>query len=130
MSYDLTAREFKRVLALVPQDRLSHFIERVKATGEIWTLANDEALLVLGNENHPEFVAVWPHADYAMNWFEEAGIDEADLVSMQLSDWLDGTLAEFTEAGIEIDVFPTAEQEGLILSAERFTKQFTKSKNE
>jgi hypothetical protein len=117
MSYDLSAKELKNTIASEPNTRLEHFVRKVQQTGEIWTLADGEALLVLGSEESQQFIAVWPHPDYALGWFEDSGVEEADLVAMNLSDWIEGTLDELAEAQIDIDVFPTSEQDGKIVSA-------------
>jgi hypothetical protein len=116
MSYELSVKELKSTVALDSNARLKHFLEKVKASGQIWTLAEGEALLVLGNEDYDQFVVVWPHSDYAMLWFEESGIEEADLVSMNVDDWLDGTLDELGEAEIGICIFPTNGDEGSFVS--------------
>jgi hypothetical protein len=117
MSFDLTARELKATVSLSPEDRLRYFVEKVILTGQIWTLAEEEALLVLGSEEHAQFVAVWPHPDYALSWFEDSGIEEADLVAMNVDDWVGGTLEELEEAEISIDAFPTADQDGRFVTA-------------
>lgn len=117
MSYDLTAKELNRVIALPRAERLRHFLDRAVETGVLWTLAQDEALVVLGVDEDPEFVAVWPHPDYVLRWFEESGLEEADLVSMDIADWIESTFDELAEAGIGIHIFPTDEDEGEIVDA-------------
>ena len=116
MSYELSVKELKSTLALDSMARQQHFIDMARNSGQIWTLAEGEALLVLGNEEYDQFVVVWPHSDYAMLWFENSGVDEADLVSMSTEDWVEGTLGELGEAQIGICVFPTNDDDGLVIS--------------
>jgi len=117
MSYDLSAKELKNTIASTPNARLDHFIKKCRETGEIWTIADGEALLVLGSNENQQFIVVWPHPDYALNWFEDSGIEEVDLVAMNMQDWIESTLQELAEAGISVDVFPTFEQDGVVMAA-------------
>jgi hypothetical protein len=122
MSYDLSAKELQNTLALPAEERLAHFLDKAAQTGELWTLAQDEALLVLGTDEHEQFVAVWPHPDYALRWFEDSGIEEADLVSMGIADWISDTLSELQEAGIDVQVFATPDDEGTTLPGEKLAE--------
>ena len=124
MSYELSAKELRNTIALESPGRLDYFVSKVIATGELWTLAQDESLLVLGTETISQFVPVWPHSDFALNWFEDCGIEEADLVAMKLNDWLESTFEELFEAEIHINVFPTDEDDGMILRASDMAKLF------
>ncbi len=127
MSYELSAKDLKNTIASDSTARLDHFVQKVQKTGEIWTLAEGEALLVLGTEDNSQFIAVWPHPDYALSWFEDAGIEEADLVAMNLADWLESTLEELAEAQIDVDVFPTCDEDGKVISALDLKKRLGKS---
>ena len=68
------------LIALSREARLAHFLQAAKDNGQLWTLAEEEALLVLGIEGHDEFVVVFPQADVVGPWFETCGLEEADLV--------------------------------------------------
>lgn len=106
------------LIALPREKRFQQFIDSAKETGQLWTLAEEEALLVLGIENHDEFVVVFPSADVVGSWFETSGLEEADLVSMNTEDWTENTLDELTEGDVEVCVFPTADDEGTFMTAE------------
>ncbi len=105
-------------IALSREARYALFLQAAKETGQLWTLAEEEALLVLGFEGHDEFVAVFPQADVVGEWFETTGLEEADLVAMSTEDWTTSTLDELTEGGVEVCVFPTAEDEGTFMAPE------------
>jgi hypothetical protein len=119
MSYDLSAKQLKLMIAALPEARVKDFVRRAQQTREIWTLAEGDALLVLGSEGSPQFVVVWPHPDYALSWFEESGLEEADLVAMSLDDWIESTLDELAEAEIDLNVFPTLDSDGEMVSAKQ-----------
>ena len=105
------------IIALDTQVRYELFLEAAKKEGQLWTLADGEALLVLGFEGHEEFVAVFPQADVVGEWFQTVPVDEADLVAMSTEDWLGNVLDELTEGEVEICVFPTMEDSGTFVSA-------------
>lgn len=105
-------------IALSREARFDLFLKAARETGQLWTLAEEEALLVLGIEEHDEFVVAFPQADVVGDWFETTGLEEADLVAMSTEDWQESTLDELTMGGVEVCVFPTADDEGTFISAE------------
>lgn len=112
------------LIALPREARYAHFIEVAKASGGLWTLAEDTALLVLGFEGHDEFVVAFPQADVVGEWFETTGLEEADLVSMDVAGWQESTLDELAEGGVEVCVFPTADDEGTFMAAADLKRAF------
>ena len=105
------------LIALPREARFDLFIKTAKESAQLWTLAEDEALLVLGIEEHDEFVVAFPTAAVVGDWFETTGLEEADLVAMGTDDWREHTLDELTEGGVEVCVFPTADDEGTFMTA-------------
>lgn len=116
------AHDADDLIALSRQARFDHFLKASKETAQLWTLAEEEALLVLGVEDHDEFVVAFPQADVVGDWFETTGLEEADLVAMDTANWVESTLDELSESGVEVCVFPTAEDEGTFLTAEALKK--------
>jgi len=110
------------LIALSREQRFQNFIDTAKETGQLWTLAEEEALLVLGIEDHDEFVVVFPTSDVVGSWFETCGLEEADLVSMDSGDWIANTLDELSEGEVEICVFPTADDEGTFMTPDALKK--------
>ena len=105
------------IIALDTEARYDLFLKAARKEGQLWTLAEGEALLVLGFEGHEEFVAVFPQADVVGEWFQTVPVDEADLVAMSTEDWLDNVLDELIEGEVEICVFPTMDDAGTFMSA-------------
>lgn len=110
------------LIALSREARLAHFLQAAEENGQLWTLAEEEALLVLGIEDHDEFVVVFPQADVVGPWFETCGLEEADLVAMGTDDWRQATLDELTQGGVEVCVFPTPDDEGTFMTPEELKK--------
>ncbi|GEM_PF-6987002 len=105
------------LIALPREARFDVLVQTAKESGQLWTLAEEEALLVLGIEGHNEFVVVFPAADVVGGWFETCGLEEADLVAMNTEDWIATTLDELAEGEVEVCVFPTAADEGAFIGA-------------
>ena len=99
-------------IALPREARYGLFLQAARTSGQLWTLAEEEALLVLGMEGHDEFVVAFPQADVVGEWFETTGMESADLVAMGTEDWTSATLDELGGSGVEVCVFPTADDEG------------------
>lgn len=110
------------LIALPREERFQRFIEAAKTNEQLWTLAEEEALLVLGIEGHDEFVVVFPSADVVGPWFETCGLEEADLVAMSTEDWRQHTLNDLSEGEVEICVFPTPDDEGTFMTPEDLKK--------
>lgn len=110
------------LIALSREERFQRFIEAAQTNGQLWTLAEEEALLVLGIEGHDEFVVAFPSADVVGSWFETCGLEEADLVAMSTDDWRQHTLNDLAEGDVEICVFPTADDEGTFTTPEELKK--------
>ena len=119
------AHDADDLIALSREARFDHFLRASKEAGQLWTLAEEEALLVLGIEDHDEFVVAFPQADVVGEWFETTGLEEADLVAMDTANWVESTLDELAESGVEVCVFPTADDEGTFLKAEALKKALT-----
>lgn len=123
MPYELTEKEALRVEAFDRNQRLDHFLEKADKEDEIWTIAEGDGIAVLGAEEEGgEFVPLWPHPEYASAWIAEAFGDQ-DLSTLELAaipkDLMRSeVLPEFRDAGIQLLVFPTTEDDGDMLSAE------------
>lgn len=114
------------LIALSREARFDAFVKAAHETGQVWTLAEEEAFLVLGIDGHDEFVVAFPQPDVVGEWFQTTGLEEADLVAMDTSNWLESTLDELTESGVEICVFPTGEDEGTFTTAADLKKALSK----
>lgn len=113
------AKDPDDLIAQPAKSRYEAFVMAAKETGQLWTLAAEDALLILGIEGHEEFVVVFPSADVVGDWFEASGLEEADLVSMSTDDWRESTLDELKKDGVEVCVFPNADDEGTFIGADK-----------
>lgn len=116
MSFELTATERDKTLALSNYQRYQYFIEMVTELGEIWSLANDEGWVTLSTEGD-NCLPIWPHADFAAQW---ATADWSDCKPKAIS--LDIWLKRWTK-GLKGDetllvVFPNLEEEALLVDPE------------
>ena len=109
MSYPLSPKEHQASLKLSNHQRYQHFIDKVVANGEIWSLANDEGWVTLTSEGD-----IWPHANYAAEWATGEWEDcapKAVALDVWLERWTPGLSADETY----LVVFPNLKEEALLV---------------
>lgn len=117
MSSSLSAAEFQRILSADASARLEYAVGRWRDGGEVWTVADGEALMLLGDEDSPPLLVVWPDDEFALVWGEQTDLGDVELVAIENESFRESTLPELADAGITLRVFPTAQDEGQDVSA-------------
>lgn len=113
MTYPLSRSQHLAALKLSNHQRYQHFIDKVVAHGEIWSLANSDGWVTLTSDGD-NCLPVWPHADYALEW---ANGDWADCVpkSVPLDVWLERWTKGLTDDETWLVVFPNLKEEALLV---------------
>ncbi|MDK2776072.1 MAG: DUF2750 domain-containing protein [Pseudomonadota bacterium] len=113
MSYPLSHKSHLATLKLTDEQRYHHFIEKVAAHGEIWSLANDEGWVTVVSDGD-NCLPVWPHPDYAAEW---ATGDWADCEprSVALDVWLERWTAGLSGDDTWLVVFPNLKEQALMV---------------
>ena len=117
MSSSLSAAEFQRILAADAPARLEYAVACWRAGSEVWTVADGEALMLLGDEDSPPLLVVWPNDEFALSWGEQTDLGDVELVAIENESFRESTLSELADAGITLRIFPTPQDEGLDISA-------------
>jgi hypothetical protein len=117
MSSSLSAAEFQRILTADAETRLDYAVSRWRGGGEVWTVADGEALMLLGDEDSPPLLVVWPQDEFALVWGEQTDLGDVELVAIENESFRESTLSELADAGITLRVFPTPQDEGRDISA-------------
>lgn len=113
---DLSTAEFQRVLALPPQERYSHFVDRVANTQQLWSLRTRSGWVTMGDESAGQIVPVWPDSRYAEMFIGEDWA-EAQVTGITLRDWVDRRVPGMIKQGTRIAVFPvTAASAGAVVT--------------
>ncbi len=113
MTWKLREKEFAAVSALDPPRRYAHFIKRVAAWEEVWSLRSDQGWVMSGDDDGHEAVPVWPHSQYAAacatgHW---AGSEPE---SIDLDEWMQYWLPGIERDGLLIGVFLTPDNKGVV----------------
>jgi hypothetical protein len=113
---DLSTAEFQRVLALPPQERYAHFVERVANTQQIWSLRTRAGWVTMGDESVGQIVPVWPDSRYAETFIGGDWAD-AQVTGITLRDWVELRVPGMIKQGTRIAVFPvTTAAEGAVVT--------------
>jgi hypothetical protein len=120
--YPLTGDELRRVIATPPEDRLQYFVEKCNETGQVWTVATDEDIVVLAGENDEPFVLAFPHPEFGQDWFSTTDVDDVELVAIGTEDWAREILPGLQEAEIPVLVFPTSESDGTMTQPDELAR--------
>jgi hypothetical protein len=119
MAWQLSEKEYGSVRSLEAGRRYEYFISRIVDTEHVWGLSSREGDWAFATDDDgTEVMAVWPHERYAAScadgpWAE----DEPRPIS--LDDWLARWLPGLERDGHEIAVFPTGEDTGVRVTAQR-----------
>jgi hypothetical protein len=65
MSYSPSEEEFRSALNLNPADRYEHFIRKVAAWAESWTLRGRGGFVSAEDQDGATLLPIWPHELYA-----------------------------------------------------------------
>lgn len=116
MSYSLSPKEFHTVAGLGAEDRFDYFVEAVAESRQVWTLGRDEGTVLLSFEGD-DCLPVWPHPDFAEQWVSGDWSDCRPL-SIDMSAWLERWLPGLQRDGVALAVFPSTEEEGMVIEPE------------
>ncbi|MBY4675457.1 DUF2750 domain-containing protein [Marinobacterium arenosum] len=112
MAYKLTDEQRQSVLKQDAEQRYNHFLDKITKWEEVWSLRDDEGF-VLVNSDDEACIPVWPHPDYAAEWASDewAGCEP---FSIKLDVWMERWLPGLTGDAINVAVFPSLEEEGVV----------------
>ena len=115
MSYEMTAEQVGAILTLPPEQRFDYFVERVVEYGELWSLAEGDAWMVLSDEGE-DYLPVWPHPDLAAAWAGDAHQGSAPK-AIPLSIWLERWAPGMEADGTLLAVCPGEDPDGVVVEA-------------
>ncbi|TPE54495.1 DUF2750 domain-containing protein [Maribrevibacterium harenarium] len=119
MSTELSLDQRIALLAAPDQERLGYFVNTVKATGQVWTLENEQGFVMVETDDG-DCVMVWPDADFAAQWAIEEW-EDCEPVAISLDTFKGQWLPSLLQDSITLAVFPNIDDEGKLTSAEEMT---------
>lgn len=113
MSYTLTDTERNAALSLNADYRYDHFITKLVEHGELYVLTDEHGVMMLTTEDE-DCIPVWPHPEYAEAWASGEWAD-CKPQAITLKVWMDRWIAGMEEDELCVAVFPTVDQEGIVV---------------
>lgn len=120
---ELSMDERVQLLVAPDSERLTYFVEQVKATELVWSLSNEEGFVMVETDDG-DCVMVWPDAEFASQWATDDW-DDCEPVSISIDTFKGEWLPSLALDKITVAVFPNIEDEGKLSTAAELTELFT-----
>ena len=121
LTWEIGEDEARQILALPAEGRYRSFLMLLADWEEAWGLKDENGWIVRsedGNETFP----LWPHSTFAQSCAR--GVWEGAVPGpVSLDDLLESLLPLLAEDGILLEIFPTPEEAGRVISSEAFREE-------
>ncbi|MEH6442432.1 MAG: DUF2750 domain-containing protein [Oceanospirillaceae bacterium] len=112
----------KELASFDSQQRFQYFLEQAVAEAQVWILTDEEGFVLLNCEEE-SCIPVWPSEESALLW-AVAGWENCQPKAIALKTWQLRWTQGLTEDQLLIVVFPSIEEEGLVLEPEELDAEF------
>jgi len=123
MSWEIEDSDVHQILTLPAAERYDHFVQLVTDWEEAWGLKDEEGWIVIRKDGVPSAFPLWPHTAFA-----EASAhgpwEGAEAEPIELDELLESLLAMLEEDDLPVAVFPTLEDEGLLVAPGELRERF------
>ncbi|HSK81544.1 MAG TPA: DUF2750 domain-containing protein [Thermoanaerobaculia bacterium] len=118
LTWEIGEDEARQILALPAEGRYRSFLMLFADWEEAWGLKDENGWIVRGDHEKEAF-PLWPHSTFAAACAR--GAWEGAVPGMiSLEDLLESLLPLLTEDGILVEIFPTPEEAGHVVSSGAF----------
>ena len=104
----MNPQQYESVLALVSDERLSHFVGKVADWEQLWGARNKEGWLVPITQENLEYFPVWPHPEYAQKMID-MHFPGHEATEISLEEFMNHWLPTFEKDNVKVAVFPNKE---------------------
>lgn len=113
----ISSQQVRAIIALPASKRYSHFVKVVADQRAVWGLYNQGWALARTTDGREVF-PVWPAREYADPCASEiwAGFSPRKI---ELDDFIEGLLPDLKKKGVELGVFYTANDQGVLADLEQ-----------
>lgn len=113
MSYTLSTEDFRDIAGRSADERYEYLLDTLMRDEKVWILSSDQGMVMMSSEGE-QCLPVWPHPDFAEDW---ATGDWADCSPepVDLRSWLDRWLPGMEADGVVLAVFPTTDEETVVI---------------
>jgi hypothetical protein len=129
MSWKINEKEAQSVISLPAESRYTYFVKRVADWAEVWSLAGDDGWVLAGDDEGHEVVPVWPHSTYAQQCAKDQWAGSQPK-AIDLNAWLEKWTPGMERDGRLIAVFPTPENNGIVVDPSRLKMDLEEERQE
>lgn len=121
MSETLSKEAVNAFYSLNSQGRYDHLVEQVKASGVLWTLADDQGCIIIDTGSE-QCLLLWHHEDLAKTWIT-GDYDNCQPMAIKREDFIEKWAPGMTKDGFEVGVAVSLAGEGIVVSAEELAAE-------
>ena len=125
----MSNNDLQQILELDGEERYDYFLDAVIEERDIWILVNadNQFLKMVAEEDGVAYLPVWPGSEFAEEY--AAGTDGLSPKAISLPDFFRKWVPGLTRDGIEVGVFPGADEELWITAPEELKKDLQEVMN-
>ncbi|WP_340680237.1 DUF2750 domain-containing protein [Paraglaciecola sp.] len=101
-----------------PEQRLSYLVKEIVKHQQVWILTDNDGCVML-NTDDEDCAPVWPSEAFAQAWATGEWAD-CKAVAIDLKTWRTRWTYGLEGDNVDIAVFPSDDEEGLVVSAQEF----------
>lgn len=116
MSNPIDANTLNEIAQFTPEQRLKYLVNEVIQQQQIWILTDQDGCVMLNTEDE-DCAPVWPNQEFAQAWATGEWVD-CEPKAIDLKTWHSRWTHGLEDDDVSIAVFPSEDQEGLVISAQ------------
>lgn len=118
----MSNEQLTSVLEMSGEERYDYFLSQVLEDREVWILINSENrfLSIVSDDDGLAHLPVWPSSDFAVEYAK--GSDDLTPKSLSLPDFFRKWVPGLSKDGLQVGVFPGADQTVWITEADELKK--------
>lgn len=118
----MSNEQLTSVLEMSGEERYDYFLSQVLEDREVWILINSENrfLSIVSDDDGLAHLPVWPSSDFAVEYAR--GSDDLTPKSLSLPDFFRKWVPGLSKDGLQVGVFPGADQTVWITEADELKK--------
>jgi hypothetical protein len=118
MSDTQGANTQKNIAQFTPEQRLSYLVKECILNKQVWILTDQDGCVMLNTEDE-DCTPVWPSETFAQAW-ATGDWSECEPKAIDLKTWHSRWTQGLEDDDVAIAVFPSEDEEGLVISAQEF----------
>ena len=106
------------IAQFTPEQRLSFLVKECVTHQQVWILTDQDGCVMLNTEDE-DCTPVWPNEEFAQAW-ATGEWSECEPKAIDLKTWHSRWTQGLEDDDVAIAVFPSEDEEGLVISAQEF----------